>query len=135
MAKTELETGYFEDELLDDVFVAYDNNFVSASSSTIKDIEVDDTGKLLAFVEFDGTIAIWECIEEVWTKQDTWRYKLPKKQHPKPPKSGQHDALVSVLRPNIIARWSHGHGRYLAVASDVSRKAHIFGENSKLLVI
>jgi WD40 repeat protein len=128
-----IEESYgYEDDLINGVYVAYENIFVAESNSPIKYIECDNTGKLLAFVEYDGTISIWDYSNEEWKRQATWKYRGPRKPNYKPPKLNQQEPLVSTYRTDVIARWC-GHGRYLGIASNVSRKVHLFGENSRFM--
>lgn len=124
-----------EDPLLDDVFIAYENIQMCETVENIKTIECDDTGRYLAFVEKDGTISIWERQDnKQWKRKASWKYKPTKK--PVRSKSMVYATrtlpLVTAFRTEIIVRWTHGrHGSFLGVASNISKKVHLFGENSK----
>jgi WD40 repeat protein len=121
----------FEDGLLSDVHIAYEDIYITDINSRIKSIESDDSGKLLALVEYDGSISIWECKDEDWRRTAAWKYKPPRQLEYKSAKMGPNGPLSSNDSINVIARWCHSSGRYLGVASNVSNKVHLFGENSK----
>lgn len=128
MAHHESDQFALEDDLLD-IRMAYENVYYPTISSSVRDIECDDTGKFMAVVHCDGTVAIWNYLQDQWVKQANWKIKGPALQSSRTLKP-RHDTLVTKFRTSVIARWCHGHGRYLAVASNASRKAHIVGENS-----
>lgn len=131
MLENDKKSEFFEDDLLAGVSITYESVLISKSNGRIKDIECDDSGKLLAFVEFDGNVSIWESREEQWFRKATWKYKAPFRSRYITTKYNHNQPLRTTFRPNVIARWCHGHGRYLGVASDVSKRVHLFGENSE----
>lgn len=120
----------FDDELLSGVQLAYEDIYIADINSRIKSIKSDDSGNLLALIEYDGTISIWECIDEDWRRTATWKYKRPKSLQFKSAKVGPNAPLSSNDCINVIARWCHSSERYLGIASNVSHKVHLFGENS-----
>ncbi|KAI6174603.1 hypothetical protein M3Y97_01008900 [Aphelenchoides bicaudatus] len=120
-----------EDGLLERLQTAYEDLHISSDSIQVKDIESDYTGKYLAIVDYDGTVSIWEYMEDKWVEQTVLRYRDLKFFRQEQRLFMRCDALVNVMRPTVIARWSHGPGRYLAVASNTASKAHVFGEHTE----
>ncbi|CAD5210440.1 unnamed protein product [Bursaphelenchus okinawaensis] len=110
----------------------------SGSRVELSQIEMNDAGSLMAVVDLEGVISIWEDGENGWERLSSWRYRfdhgsrmveLPYSMDKIPP---LHDPFNANLKPNIVLRWAHSkHGRYLAVAASNKRKVHIFGENEQ----
>ncbi|CAD5214341.1 unnamed protein product [Bursaphelenchus xylophilus] len=111
----------------------------SGSKVELSQIEMNDSGRLMAVADVEGVISIWEHTEHSWERQSSWRYRfdhhqpriveLPDNPIKTPP---YHDPFSATLRPKIVLRWAHSrHGRYLAVAASNKRRVHIFAENEK----